>query len=270
MHPLGSGMEGVVHALDDTRVAKTWHHASVPELRRLARFYDELDTGRFSFAVPRILDITEQDRRLVTIERRLTGTPGQATADTMLDILAELAASGPVPTARELAVPFQGNTFPEALAAHAASRVTPVLRAAVDNLETKVQALRVRLPERDTGRRSVIHGDLVPANVLTDHAGRPTAVLDWGFLTTEGDPAFEAAVTAAIYDMYGPAALETELDLLTRCEQRFGYDRTTLLLYRAAYSVITATAYDPTGQDGHFAWCAAALNRPDVVQALLF
>ena len=29
------------------------------------------------------------------------------------------------------------------------------------------------------------------------------------------------------------------------------------------------SVYDPTGKDGHFAWCAAALNRHDVTHALL-
>ncbi|MEU1250691.1 hypothetical protein ACWD8I_17725 [Micromonospora arida] len=38
-----------------------------------------------------------------------------------------------------------------------------------------------------------------------DVSGRPNAVLDWGFLTTEGDPVFDAAVTAAIFDAQGAA-----------------------------------------------------------------
>lgn len=53
-----------------------------------------------------------------------------------------------------------------------------------------------------------------------------------GRLTTEGDPAFDAAVAAA-------------------------------------YSLITANAYDPAGRDGHFAWCVTALNRADITRALL-
>ncbi|MBL7257797.1 phosphotransferase family protein [Paractinoplanes lichenicola] len=260
-------MEGIVHAIDHQRVAKKWHHARRPELERLARFYDELGTKDFTFAVPAILDITEEDGKYVTVERRLHGTPGVAGPDTMVDIVAELADSGPLPFARTLAVPFSpGEDFPDALGRLATDRVTPVLHAAVENLDGKVEALRRRLHEVDTGRRAVIHGDLIAGNVL----GRAVAVLDWGFLTTEGDPAFEAAITAAIFDMYGPAALDTELELLARMETRLGYDHTTLLVYRAAYSIFTATAYDPTGRDGHFAWCAAALNRDDVTQALLF
>ncbi|MEU8301073.1 hypothetical protein AB0C04_27760 [Micromonospora sp. NPDC048909] len=48
-----------------------------------------------------------------------------------------------------------------------------------------------------------------------------------------------------------------------------GYDQATMLVYRAAYSLISANAYDPTGQDGHFAWCVAAPNGADVAKALL-
>ncbi|HJT76890.1 MAG TPA: phosphoenolpyruvate--protein phosphotransferase, partial [Gemmataceae bacterium] len=44
---------------------------------------------------------------------------------------------------------------------------------------------------------TVVHGDLFGENVLVDHAGRPTAVLDFGFLSGAGDARFDAAVTAA-------------------------------------------------------------------------
>jgi hypothetical protein len=88
-------------------------------------------------------------------------------------------------------------------------------------------------------------------------------------LTTEGDPVFEAAVAVSIFNMYGGDALETELGLSDLIEERLGHDRDAMLVYRAAYSLITVNAYDPDGKDGHFAWSAAALNRPDVTKALL-
>ena len=69
--------------------------------------------------------------------------------------------------------------------------------------------------------------------------------------------------------MYGEDAVDTELGLYDLMHERLGHDRDAMLVYRAAYSLITANAYDPLGRDGHFAWCAAALNRPDVTRALL-
>ncbi len=73
-------------------------------------------------------------------------------------------------------------------------------------------ALAVHVPDLDAGTArtlnaltaladapvTAIHGDLVPPDIHTDAAGRPVAVLDFGFCTTAGDPAFEAAVTAAV------------------------------------------------------------------------
>ncbi|MFE4499757.1 phosphotransferase family protein [Rhodococcus sp. NPDC056743] len=92
-------------------------------------------------------------------------------------------------------------------------RFRQVLDSAVEALDAKVDALRRRLYEIDSGDRTVIHGDLTLDNILTNGDGALTAVLDWGFFTTEGDPAFDAAVAASIFDMYGESALNTELGL---------------------------------------------------------
>jgi hypothetical protein len=68
--------------------------------------------------------------------------------------------------------------------------------------------------------------------------------------------------------MYGPDASEIDRSLLTHFESALGYPLDRLLIYRAAYAIATSNAYDISGQDGHFAWCAAALNRSDVRAAL--
>lgn len=49
-------------------------------------------------------------------------------------------------------------------------------------------------------------------------------MLDFGFMTTIGDPAFDAAITASIYDMYGPRAAENEAILDEAIADRFGYE----------------------------------------------
>jgi hypothetical protein len=38
---------------------------------------------------------------------------------------------------------------------------------------------------------------------------------------------------------------------------------------RAAYAIATATCFSASGSDGHFAWCVAMLQRPDVRNALV-
>ncbi|MFE5087963.1 phosphotransferase [Streptomyces mirabilis] len=119
-------------------------------------------------------------------------------------------------------------------------------------VERTLNALR-SLPD---GPVTAIHSDLVPPNIHTDAAGRPVAVLDFGFYTTAGDPAFEAAVTAAVWDMYGPYAQEHTAELTRVFAQELGYAPAVLTVYQAAY----LTTYDLFGlddSDGHFRWCAA-------------
>ena len=63
-------------------------------------------------------------------------------------------------------------------------------------------------------------------------------------------------------------ALDTEMAMSDLISEALGYSRSDLLVYRAAYSLINANACDPDGTGDHFAWCVAALNRPDVVGAI--
>jgi aminoglycoside phosphotransferase (APT) family kinase protein len=113
-----------------------------------------------------------------------------------------------------------------------------------------------------------VHGDLIAANVLVDDAHRPSAVLDFGFLTAVGDPAFDVAVTSSVHDMYGPHARTTEERLEAVFADRFDHDPARLDVHRAAYALVTATSFGAGGEDGHFAWCVAVLRRPRVRRAL--
>ncbi|WP_326640410.1 aminoglycoside phosphotransferase family protein [Nonomuraea fuscirosea] len=112
-----------------------------------------------------------------------------------------------------------------------------------------------------TGPVTAIHGDLVPPNIHVDAAGRPVAVLDFGFCTTAGDPAFEAAVTAAFWDMYGPYAEEHATELTRLFADRLGHPPETLAVYQAVYALISYDLFGMGADDGHFRWCAALLRR---------
>jgi aminoglycoside phosphotransferase (APT) family kinase protein len=135
-----------------------------------------------------------------------------------------------------------------------------VLVAAVPDVGDLAALVVDRLRALEVPRPALVHGDLVPANVLVDDAGEVTAVLDLGFLTTLGDPAFDAAVTASITDMYGVRARRTEAVL----DARLGHPADRVATHRLAYALVTATVYSVSGSDGHFAWCAAMLRRPDL------
>ena len=120
-----------------------------------------------------------------------------------------------------------------------------------------VQSLRA-LPDTPV---TVIHGDLIPPNIHVDATGRPTAILDFGCFTTAGDPAFEAAVTAAVWDMYGPHADEHVATLTHLFATELHYAPETLALYQTAYALTTYDLFTSDGSGGHFRWCVALLNH---------
>jgi Ser/Thr protein kinase RdoA (MazF antagonist) len=158
-----------------------------------------------------------------------------------------------------------GHTrFPDALAAlieRAAHRHGSLLAVHVTDLSEKVVRTTSALRSLPDSPVTVIHGDLVPPNIHVDDTGRPVAILDFGFFSTAGDPAFEAAVTAAIWDMYGPHAEEHTAALTQLFAAELHYSPETLTLYQRAYALATYDLFSPDGNDGHFHWCVALLNR---------
>jgi aminoglycoside phosphotransferase (APT) family kinase protein len=147
-------------------------------------------------------------------------------------------------------------------------RFSAPLSSAIADLDRVVDATVSRLREGNRVRPALIHGDLVPANILVDESCAPVATLDFGFLSTLGDSRFDAAVAASIYDMYGARARQNEAILDDALVAEFGYDHRILQVYRAAYALITSNCFSAAGDDGHFAWCVELLQRKDIRLAL--
>ncbi|MCW3816309.1 aminoglycoside phosphotransferase family protein [Micromonospora sp. DR5-3] len=286
---LGEGMEGVVFALGDGHVGKLWFRRQPAELRVIKDFYEHLGSQDLPFAVPRMVDVDEVRGRGVTIEHELPGrnlrdavAAGDISVETagtcMLTVVTALARTTGSESARRLTVldepapMWQGSdTWAGALRALVDRRVAafgPVLANAVDRFDEKVARVRHLVDGLRPCRTVTMHGDLVPANVLVTPAGEPATLLDWGFLSTEADPAFEASIAAGVFDMYGPAARSLDDEWVETLCRLFGHTRHQLLVYRAVYALLTSNSYDAEGKDGHFAWCAVALNRPDITEAL--
>lgn len=286
---LGRGMEGVVLDLGGGLVAKAWHSRPRAQLERLRDFYDALDAARPAVTTPRILEVLDAADQRVTVEERLEGRPLRAgmgdiahhvtdeQVAALLEVLAALAAVPPDPALATLPaledepplavdVPF-GPALAD-LVVRRARRSRASLLPRVPDLDDLVAAVVARLRDLPPGPTGLVHGDLIPANVLVGDDGAAPAVLDFGFLTVVGDPAFDAAVAASIHDMYGPRARVNEALLDDAVVARFGHDRSTLALYRAAYALVTATCFSASGSDGHAAWCVAVLGRPEVRAAL--
>ena len=91
--------------------------------------------------------------------------------------------------------------------------------------------------------------------------GRPSGLLDFGYVSTVGDPAFDAAVAVVLVDMFGPGADATRARIQRLVVERFGYDADRLALYRAAYSLVTASCLVAAGDGNHFRWCLDLLRR---------
>ncbi|MDT0268175.1 aminoglycoside phosphotransferase family protein [Streptomyces sp. DSM 44915] len=283
---LGQGMEGTVYRLAGGLVGKVWNPGrTLADVRRHAAFQTELAAQRLPFATPEPVAVRELDGVVVSVERELPGVPlSEAGLDpaaehaAILDVVAVLGTTTAGPAARALPVldeaePLRaGRDWPAAFADLAERRAAasrgPLLRA-LPELDRILAAVRDRLLALPAGGpERVVHGDICPPNILVDRGGRVVALLDWGFLTGAGDNAFDAATAAGFFDMYGPAARAHDDALLAAMTDRLGHPRATLLTYRAAYSLSTATIYSPTGDDGHFAWCVGLFDRPEVRELL--
>ncbi|HEY2506267.1 MAG TPA: aminoglycoside phosphotransferase family protein [Streptosporangiaceae bacterium] len=288
--PLAAGVEGAIYELGDGLVAKVWRARRIAELDRMQAFYADVAAAKLSFSTPEILRIEQVDATAVTYERKLPGQALQdrldltvaeirpAAAASVTEVLRALSTVTATGSMRELAALDEERPLwadaPDFRAAlldlieRRAARFGPVISDQLPDFDRRYAALRERLEALDTRPDTVIHGDLFGGNILVDEQDRPLAVLDFGFLTTAGDPRFDAAITAAIMNMYGPHALSITQDLTARLAEDLGYSTEVLLTYQAAYAAVTSNAFTPDGSDGHFEWCIAQLRRPDVSRAL--
>jgi aminoglycoside phosphotransferase (APT) family kinase protein len=288
--PLAAGVEGAIYDLGDGTVAKVWRQRRETELALMQRIYADIAAVGLPVATPEILAIEQVGASAVTIERKLPGQPlrtrlgpddrglDPAAARCVTAVLRSLASVPGTASMRQL--PFLGEdqplwtdatSFGAALAGLLRRRVErfgPIIRQRLPDFDIRFACLLERLAALDKVPDTVIHGDLVTSNILVDADLRPLAILDFGFFTTAGDPRLDAAVAAAIMNMYGPHARAVTTELTARLAADLGYAVDVLLTYQAAYAVATSNAFTLDGSDGHFAWCIAQLQRPDIDAAL--
>lgn len=286
---LGAGIEGTIIDLSADEVAKVWHGRTPADLEPFLRFGSALEHSPIPFRCSRTIEVVDEDGLTITIEQKVHGRPlrpdampdaplvTDAEIQIMGDALAGLSQAGtedlnalpilPTERPRSLTSSF-GNSLAD-LAQRRFEARPELLRREIGDVDELIAALLRRLRDLpDPEPICLIHGDLIPANVLIE--GRDVAgVVDFGFLTTLGDPQFDVAITASIFDMYGPNARRSEQVLSNAFCARFGHETTTYGLYQAAYAVITNSCFAVDRHDGHFLWCVEMLKRDDIRDSIV-
>ncbi|HWD82968.1 MAG TPA: phosphotransferase [Kribbella sp.] len=286
---LAIGMQGAVYRLGDGRIAKVWFHAQEPELRTLQELYDEI-AGQLPYATPRILEVRRPEAHWVTIEEELPGVPlhtvavpyGEPGWERARDCVVEVVASLSQVQAPKVRMAVLDETDPfrpadmswvEALTGLVRRRLERYghqLAPVIDDFDMKISTLLKLLEGMTEPEPRLVHGDVTSGNILVDEELRPVSLLDFGLLTMAGDPAFEAAATATVIDLWSPRAREIEAAYDSAFVTRLGYDAVQLLVYRCAYSLIIANAHedDPYGRDSHVPLTAKFFNTSEVTALL--
>ena len=286
---LAAGVEGAVFRLGNGTVAKVWNSRTEVEIDRLGSFYGAVARAGLPFLTREIQNVGHFSDATFSIERELPGGPlfpdhtGQSPPldprglQCVVNVLAALAAVTPsdemklLPILDEPDPLWREGSFNGALGQLVRRRVERSLEqasVAIPTIGELATTLVGRLSTIDAGPDGLIHGDLIPANVLVDSDNNVVAVLDFGFLSTVGAPAFDAAVAADIFDMYGPGKDASCAAMEKLMRDTFGYPQEVLAIYLAAYAMATMTMFGASEEDGHFHWCAEVLRRPDVLAAL--
>lgn len=282
---IGAGVEGVVYRLGEGQVAKVWGGRRPAGFELTCQVYADIARHPLPFSTPEIFDVEVHEGVLVTYERELPGVPMGADSahmeyerdlpiqhsDALLAVLRGLSSVPGTDAMRQLTVRGDDRPlwrdhhhFQNALAAlvtRSAARHGAALAAYLPDFGMGVGRVQKALRSLPDAPVTAIHGDLVPPNIHVDAAGQPVAVLDFGFYTTAGDPAFEAAVTAAVWDMYGPHAAEHTAELTRFLAHELGHAPATLTTYQAAYALTTYDLFGMDDSDGHFRWCIEQLRR---------
>lgn len=284
---LATGMEGEVFEIGDGLVGKIWASQTVYGLDALREFYQELAGSASGLITPLIHSVHQVDDCVVSIESLIDGIPlKSALRENAIDIA----------SARAKVV--DAVVLMNKVSKHESSRLLPLMRRSdaqesrsfnnllrelifnrtcevqfhfeqlVSEFNRKRDAIVERLAAMDLRNDCLVHGDICPENILIDQASGNIGLIDWGFLTCTGDNRFDAATASAFFDMYGSQRLEHSRLLRESFGEVLGYNVSDLFILVGAYACLGANAYSDSLDDGHFQWCIAQLNSPELDGAL--
>jgi len=286
---LGNGMQSRVFALDDDYVLKVYgDDIGYDNIIRLKLFYESLDTKQVLFETPSIIDVQQVGGKIIVTEKRINGIcPNKKHlntlpikelknyfrnyVDTLFDIqkitTTFLKIAEPLDLKGDFFKYKKYNSWNEMLIYNLEVKFKEsetIFNQKVNNIKYVYKALKSKVAKLVITSMTLIHGDFFPANSMVNAEYGITAILDFGILTTVGDPIFDIALGWLFSDMYNEVTiLDIKKYLKPFMQERLtGEEKKRFDLYILVYSFISANMYatnDPT--NGHFNWCIHNLNN---------
>ncbi len=218
---LGAGEDAWAFALSDTEAIRIFPHASRSFVSELVHLYDRLQGHSFSFQIPRIHDVRTHEGIVYTIESRLPGRPmgefcrgadGEARRRVLRNYLEALREVGEVEIGdRDFgglsisAVWPTAGTWKEFLRRGLETswgQIGPGLTEEFPGVRRIISRLEVLIEERmDWDRKSLVHGDAYPGNVLVDDDGEVATILDFGRYSLVGNPRLDVAIAIELTEI---------------------------------------------------------------------
>ena len=218
---LGAGEDAWAFALSDTEAVRVFPHASKSFVSELVHLYDRLQGHSFSFQCPRIHEVRVHEGIVYTIEARLPGRPmgefcrgadGEARRRVLRNYLEALREVGEVEIGdRDFgglsisAVWPTAGTWKEFLRRGLETswgQIGPGLTEEFPGVRRIISRLEVLIEERmDWDRKSLVHGDAYPGNVLVDDDGEVATILDFGRYSLVGNPRLDVAIAIELTEI---------------------------------------------------------------------
>ena len=220
--------------------------------------YGRLQGHPFSFQCPRIHDVRVHEGIVYTIEARLPGRPmgefcrqvdGEARRRVLRNYLGALRELGEVEIGdRDFgglsasAVWPTAGTWKEFLRRGLETswrQVGSQLSDEFPDLRRIVSRLEVLIEDRmNWDRKSLVHGDAYPGNVLVDDDGEVATILDFGRYSLVGDPRLDVAIAIELTEMDGEFTPED-----TEYLRGLTDEDPAAAAYRAWTAVVLASVY---------------------------
>ncbi|CAM3537600.1 aminoglycoside phosphotransferase family protein [Marinicrinis lubricantis] len=286
LNMLGMGMEAEVYAYGTDRVLKIYNGlTNTRKQETLKAFYDALRREEAGPELPRTYSILQEEGRVVTMEKRISGKSLQDALPAMTREQQEAAMKHYLMAQLQLQKitifpPLEGyklfsdnklSTTRQKDWYHFLKQYIMIKHEEagfyfardVEQYEEKLQRLLSLLSSDYDGPYSLIHGDYYPGNVLVDDEGKVTGVIDFGIMTMYGDPLFDIACGWLYFDMYNVLEANLTERYLNVIMNTLGEGvRGRLYLYVLVNSILTANLYSQQCNDGHYLWCVGHLNNP--------